>query len=41
MRYRHIIWDWNGTLLDDTWLCVEVLNQLLTDAHLHPVTVEQ
>lgn len=28
-RYQHIIWDWNGTLLDDTWLCVEVLNALL------------
>ena len=27
--YKHIIWDWNGTLLDDTWLCVEVLNGLL------------
>ncbi|CAI8291740.1 MAG: Phosphoglycolate phosphatase [Opitutia bacterium UBA7350] len=30
-RYHHIIWDWNGTLLDDTWLCVEVLNGLLTE----------
>ena len=29
MRYKHIIWDWNGTLLDDTQLCVEVLNELL------------
>lgn len=28
-RYQHIIWDWNGTLLNDTWLCVEVLNDLL------------
>lgn len=28
-RYQHIIWDWNGTLLNDTWLCVEVLNELL------------
>jgi len=28
-HYKHIIWDWNGTLLDDTWLCVEVLNGLL------------
>ena len=29
--YRHIIWDWNGTLLDDMALCVEVLNQTLRD----------
>ena len=27
--YRHIVWDWNGTLLDDTWLCCESLNLLL------------
>ncbi|MGA2052552.1 MAG: HAD hydrolase-like protein [Opitutales bacterium] len=41
MRYRHVIWDWNGTLLDDTWLCVEILNRLLRDAGLRPLTVEQ
>ncbi|ADE55113.1 HAD family hydrolase [Coraliomargarita akajimensis] len=29
LRYQHAIWDWNGTLLNDTWLCVEVLNHLL------------
>ena len=28
-RYLHIMWDWNGTLLDDAWLCVEVMNLLL------------
>ena len=30
-RYQHIIWDWNGTLLNDTRLCVEVLNALLAE----------
>lgn len=30
LPYRHIIWDWNGTLFDDAWLCVEVMNTLLT-----------
>ena len=29
-KYRHIVWDWNGTLLDDACLCVDILNQLLT-----------
>ena len=29
MKYRHIIWDWNGTLWDDTWLCVEINNHML------------
>jgi len=28
-NYRHIIWDWNGTLLDDAWLSVEIINILL------------
>ncbi len=27
--YRHAVWDWNGTLLDDTWLCCESLNRIL------------
>ena len=27
--YKHIIWDWNGTLLDDSWLSVAVINQVL------------
>lgn len=29
-NYRHVIWDWNGTLLDDLYLCVEVMNGMLT-----------
>ena len=28
-RYKHIVWDWNGTLWDDTWLCVEINNHML------------
>ena len=28
-KYRHIIWDWNGTLLDDVGACVEILNGIL------------
>ncbi len=26
---QHIIWDWNGTLINDSWVCVEILNTLL------------
>jgi phosphoglycolate phosphatase len=42
--YRHAVWDWNGTLLDDTWLCCESLNQLLAeDGHplVDPVRYRQ
>lgn len=28
-RYRHLIWDWNGTLLDDLDLCIDIMNGLL------------
>ena len=31
LKYKHILWDWNGTLLNDSWLCVEVLNGLLKE----------
>jgi phosphoglycolate phosphatase len=27
--YQHIIWDWNGTLLNDKWLCIDSINALL------------
>lgn len=35
-----MIWDWNGTLLDDAWLCLEVLNALVVRRALTPVTAE-
>ena len=28
-KYRHIIWDWNGTLFDDIEVCVDILNGML------------
>lgn len=30
MKVSHIIWDWNGTLLDDTQACVNSINVLLS-----------
>ncbi len=38
--YTHIIWDWNGTLLDDTQLCILIINGLLETQQLPPVTAE-
>jgi len=40
-RYKHIIWDWNGTLLDDAWLGVDIINQLLGERGKPPVSQEQ
>ncbi|MDP0500419.1 MAG: HAD hydrolase-like protein [Verrucomicrobiota bacterium JB022] len=34
---RHVIWDWNGTLLDDRWLCVMTLNGLLRQEGRAPI----
>jgi len=39
-RYSHIIWDWNGTLLDDAWLCVDVMNGMLEKRNLSPITLD-
>jgi phosphoglycolate phosphatase len=33
-RYRHIVWDWNGTLLDDLDLSISVMNGLLARRRL-------
>jgi phosphoglycolate phosphatase len=40
-KYTHIIWDWNGTLLDDAWLCVEVMNGMLREHSLPEITVDR
>jgi phosphoglycolate phosphatase len=39
--YKHIVWDWNGTLLDDAWLCVEIINELLHKRGLPILTRER
>ena len=40
-KYKHIIWDWNGTLLNDAWLCVEVLNRILTARGMKTTTLSE
>lgn len=39
--YQHIIWDFNGTLMDDTWLCLEVMNSMLSQRGLSALALEQ
>ena len=34
MKYEHIIWDFNGTLLDDVWTGIVSVNKLLEDRGL-------
>jgi phosphoglycolate phosphatase len=40
-KYKHIIWDWNGTLLNDLELSVELINNVLRKRNLQALSVEQ
>ena len=39
-RKTHIIWDCNGTLLNDRWLCVDVINAMLGERNQTLITDE-
>lgn len=41
MRYETIIFDFNGTLLDDCDCCLKILNELTKKYHLHTVSKEE
>ncbi|MGK9368482.1 HAD family hydrolase [Melioribacter sp. Ez-97] len=40
-QYGHIIWDWNGTILDDVDLGIEIINRLLAERNLPNITKEK
>jgi len=40
-KYNHIIWDWNGTMLDDVKLCVDVGNNLFRKKNIPLISVEK
>lgn len=37
---KQLIWDWNGTLMDDAWLCVWSVNKLLEELGVPQVTLD-
>ena len=39
--YKHIIWDWNGTLLDDAWLFVDIMNNVLKGRNMNTINLEK
>ncbi len=41
MKYKHIVWDWNGTIIDDAWLCVEILNQSLRQRGMQVISLPE
>ena len=40
-NYKHIIWDWNGTLINDAWLFVDVMNKLLKKYDLNEININK
>lgn len=36
-----VIWDWNGTLFNDAWLCMDVMNGLLREHDLPLLTLDR
>ena len=40
MSIKNIIWDWNGTIVDDAWVFVSVMNNILKKNDLPPTTLE-
>lgn len=40
-KYSHVIWDWNGTLLDDVDIVISSMNKLLIKRNLPFLTLER
>lgn len=38
---QHVFWDWNGTLLNDAWLCQDVMNGMLEKRQMHRLSAER
>ena len=37
LNKKHVIFDWNGTLIDDAWIFVDILNALLIKRNLNQI----
>jgi len=40
-KYKHIIWDWNGTLINDIWLVVEIMNKMLKKRNMPGIDLKK
>ena len=38
---KHIIWDWNGTILDDRWLTIAAMNSVLARRNMDELTEDR
>ena len=39
-KYKHIIWDWNGTLLNDVELCWDIMNNIRKRRNMPNISLE-
>ena len=39
--YKHVIWDWNGTLFSDVEICCDIMNYLLTERGMGKISLEK
>lgn len=39
-KFKHVIWDWNGTLLEDVDLCVSIMNSILSEKEMKTISME-
>ena len=40
MIYKNIIWDWNGTIVNDAWVFVKIMNNILKQKQLLQISLE-
>ena len=38
---KYVIWDWNGTLINDAWLFVDLMNEELDERNLPLITITE
>jgi phosphoglycolate phosphatase len=40
-KYKHIIWDWNGTLFEDVTLCCSIMQNILTRRNMGTISIDK
>ena len=40
-NYKHVIWDWNGTLLNDVDFCRRIINRILVENNLPDLSLKK
>jgi phosphoglycolate phosphatase len=40
-NYKHVIWDWNGTLLNDVDFCRKIINRILIENNLPELSLKK